>query len=389
MNNTQVKRLCIFSIYDPEGQIDEYIYYWLKEFGRVCDRIIAVSNGRLKEGHRLCQYADSVIERENTGFDGGGYADVLTNHLSHENIQEFDEIVLCNDTCYGPFDSLQEIFEKMDSKENDFWGIQLWDEGYAHWINSFFIVFRKNVIEDRNWFSYFKTHIDQRATSMAETYGNYEMGLYLWLTGKGYCYDCYAVPSGNHSMKCPDYFIEKCRFPFLKKRSFCPEHYHEDNLRKAMALIRNTGYDLSWIIDNISRKYDVSDELQSMAKTDEMDKQYLQYETKEYSVDKASRTPEEIIAFIRENNDKDMYVYGAGAFGSRVYLVYRSYMKNFRGFVVSQKSVDNVLGEKMYGIDEIDIERSAIIIGMDKRNTGSVLRGNLSDAKTILNLYEK
>lgn len=382
-----MKRLCIFSMYDPEGQADNYIYYWLKEFGKVCDRIIVVSNGRLREGHLLCQCADSVIERENTGFDGGAYADVLTSHLSYEKLQEFDEIILCNDTCYGPFVSLQEIFGEMDSKENDFWGIQLWDEGYAHWINSFFIVFRKNVIEDRNWFAYFKTHIDQKATSMAAAYGNFEMGLYLWLTGNGYRYDYYAVLSENHSMKCPDYFIEKCRFPFMKKRSFCPEHYHEDNLRKAMALIRNTGYDLSWIIDNISRKYDISNELRAMAKSDEMDKQYLQYETKEYSVDKASKTPEEIIAFIRENNDKDMYVYGAGAFGSRVYLVYRNYMKNFRGFVVSQKSMDSVLGEKMYGIDEIDIDRSAIIIGMDKRNTKTVLETKLACAENVLDLY--
>lgn len=383
-----MKRLCIFSVYDPEGQIDEYIYYLLKEFRKVCGEIIVVSNGRLKEGHLLQQYADQIIERENTGFDGGAYADVLTNHLSYENIQEFDEIVLCNDTCYGPFVPMQEIFREMDSKENDFWGIHLWDEGYARWLNSFFLVFRRKVIENRSWFAYFETHIDQKATSMAAVYGNYEMGLYLWLTGNGYCYDYYAVPSENHSMKCPDYFIEKCRFPFLKKRSFCPEHYHEDNLRKALALIRNTGYKLNWIIDNISRRYVISDEIKSMEKSDELDEQYLQYKTKEYSVDKASRTPEEIIEFIQQNNDKDMYVYGAGAFGSRVYLVYRSYMKNFKGFVVSKKSMDSVLGEKIYGIDEINFDKSAIIIGMDKKNTAEVLKNNLTGAGYVLDLYE-
>jgi glycosyltransferase involved in cell wall biosynthesis len=190
-------------------------------------------------------------------------------------------------------------------------------------------------------------------------------------------------------MKCPDYFISKCRFPFLKKRSFCPEHYHEDNLRKAMTLIRSKGYELHLIIDNVSRKYELSDEIKAMAKSDEMDAQYLQYETGEYSVDKASKTPEQIIAFIQKNNNKDMYVYGAGAFGSRVYLVYRKYMKNFKGFVVSKKTMDSVLGEKMYGIDEIPLDRSAIIIGMDKKNTETVLRENLAGAENVLNLYEQ
>ena len=386
-NYIDMKRLCIFSLYDPEGQIDEYIYYWLKEFCKICDRIIVVSNGHLKREHRLSQYAEQIIERENTGFDGGAYADVLTNHLSYEEIQKFDEIILCNDTCYGPFVPMEEIFEEMDSKENDFWGIQLWDEGYAKWINSFFWVFRNKVIADKGWYAYFKDRIDQSAISMAEAYGNYEMGLNLWLAEHGYMAGYYAIPVEMHNMKCPDYFIEKKKFPFLKKRSFCPEHYHEDNLRRALGLIRESGYDLNLIILNISRKYEISDEIKLMAGSAAMDEQYLKYETKEYSVDKASKTPEEIIEFIQKNNDKDMYVYGAGAFGSRVYLVFRSYIKNFKGFVVSKKSMNSVLGEKMYGIDEIDFERSAIIIGMDKKNTTEVLKYNLIGADYVLNLY--
>ena len=39
-----MKRLCVFSIFDPEGEVDAYIYYWLKEFKSVCDRIIVVSS---------------------------------------------------------------------------------------------------------------------------------------------------------------------------------------------------------------------------------------------------------------------------------------------------------------------------------------------------------
>ena len=296
---TKIERLCIFSIYDPEGQVDEYIYYWLQEFRKVCKYVIVVSNGHLKQGHFLEQYAEQIIERVNMGFDGGAYADVLTNHLSYMRIQKFDEIILCNDTCYGPFISMADIFDEMDSRENDFWGIQLWDEGYAQWINSFFMVFRKRIITDISWFKYFERRIDQMAISMAEAYGNYEMGLYLWLIENGYRYNYYAVQSDSHSMKCPDYFIKNYRFPFLKKRAFCQEHYHEENLRKALTLIRNTGYSLNLIIDNISRKYRISAEILAIAESDKMDRQYLEYETKEYSVDKAVRTPEEIIEFIR------------------------------------------------------------------------------------------
>lgn len=382
-----MKRLCIFSIFDIEGKIDKYIYHWLREFCKVCDYIVVVSNGCIQQGHMLSQYADQIIERANKGFDGGAYADVLTNHLSYRYLKEFDEVILCNDTCYGPFIPMQDIFDKMDSKGNDFWGIQLWDEGYARWINSFFLVFCKKVIMDREWLLYFENQIDKNALSMAEAYGKFEMGLYLWLIKKGYHYSYYAIPSDNHSMKCPDYFIEKCRFPFIKKRAFCREHYHEENLRKALALIRNKGYNLNWIIDNISRKYKISDTIREMAKSNKMDAIYLKYKTVLYPVDKSTKTPEDILKFIKKNNQKNMYIYGAGAFGSRIYQVYHKYMRNFKGFLVSEKNLDSVLEEKIYEINEIKLDESAIVIGMDKRNTAEVLKNNLIKADCVLNLY--
>lgn len=384
-----MKRLCIFSIFDPEGQVDEYIYYWLQEFRSVCDRIIVVSNGSLKKGHRLSQYSDNVIERENIGFDGGAYADVLTNHLSYEEIQKFDEIVLCNDTCYGPFVPMRDIFDKMDAQENDFWGIQYCDEGHAKWINSFFLVFRKRIIADKGWYKYFADRIDKKANNIAEAYGNFEMGLNLWIEEKGYVIGYYATPVEMHYMRSPDYFIEKYSFPFLKKRAFCTEHYRENNLRRALALIRKSGYDLNLILHNISRKYRISNELLLMGKSTLRDEQYIEYETKEYFAGKVARTPDEIIEFLRLNAEKEIYVYGAGAVGSRVYLTYRKYMECFKGFVQSRKNLDTVLGAKVYGIDEIDLNRSAIIIGMDKKNTEEVLRENLNGAKNVLNLYEE
>ncbi len=65
-------------------------------------RILAVVNGALgPDGReRLAPVVDEVLERQNTGFDIGAQRDAL-RHLG-EQVSEFDEIVLTNDTWFGP-----------------------------------------------------------------------------------------------------------------------------------------------------------------------------------------------------------------------------------------------------------------------------------------------
>ncbi|MCP6640597.1 rhamnan synthesis F family protein, partial [Klebsiella pneumoniae] len=76
-----------------------------------------VSNSALTTESRVAleAVADSVWERENTGFDVGAYREILERH--GDRIADFDEIVLMNYTFYGPIGSYDELFARMDASD--------------------------------------------------------------------------------------------------------------------------------------------------------------------------------------------------------------------------------------------------------------------------------
>ena len=109
------KRICLFSLYHPKGKVAGYVLHLLAELATVSERIIFISNGPLDvQGRKAVgRYTEEIIERQNTGFDGGAYKEVLLSYL-HRDLSDYDELILCNDTFWGPFLPLKTIFEEME-----------------------------------------------------------------------------------------------------------------------------------------------------------------------------------------------------------------------------------------------------------------------------------
>ena len=70
-----MKRICIFSFFDNDGIVDEYIEYYLNEISQIVKRIVIVVNGNIKNDYykKLLKYTDEIIVRENKGYDAGAY----------------------------------------------------------------------------------------------------------------------------------------------------------------------------------------------------------------------------------------------------------------------------------------------------------------------------
>lgn len=84
-----------------------------------------------------------------------------------------------------------------------------------------------------------------------------------------------------------------------------------------------------------------------------------------------------------------IYIYGAGAFGSRIYVCYKQYIKNFKGFVVSNPCSKSVMGEPVCCIDEVcNQSKNAYIMGLDRSNSLEVLRTKLKDEAHVLCLFD-
>jgi len=141
-----MNRACVFVHYDKDNIVDEYVYYYLQSLKEVCSKIIfvTVSNIKVCDIKKLEKLNIQVVVRDNVGYDFYSYK-VGLNYLDLNN---FDELILCNDSAFGPLFSLCDIFKYMKDKKCDFWGITECELIKYH-IQSYFLVFKKEIIDSK------------------------------------------------------------------------------------------------------------------------------------------------------------------------------------------------------------------------------------------------
>lgn len=121
--SSDARRATIYVVYDRRGMIEDYVLHALRGLRGDSEHILAVVNGELTdEGRaRLAGVTDDILVRENVGFDIWGHRDGLA-HLG-ERIADFDEIVLTNDTWFGPVRPYAPVFARMADESVHFWGM--------------------------------------------------------------------------------------------------------------------------------------------------------------------------------------------------------------------------------------------------------------------------
>lgn len=138
-------KIAVFAHYDENNQIKSYVLYYLQALRQVCDEIIFIttsclSNIELSEVSLLCS---NVISRENIGHDFYSYK-VGINTIG--DLSKVEQLILCNDSCYGPIFDLKPMFQRMNDSKADFWGISAVSRPQLH-IQSYFLVFNHKVIQ--------------------------------------------------------------------------------------------------------------------------------------------------------------------------------------------------------------------------------------------------
>ena len=104
--------------------------FLLADLRRVLTELIVIANGVVQdEGRkRLSRFADAFVVRENRGFDAGAWKEGIVAVCGEEKLRTFDEVVLANDSFFGPFIPFQTIFERMEERKLDFWGLSVHGE---------------------------------------------------------------------------------------------------------------------------------------------------------------------------------------------------------------------------------------------------------------------
>lgn len=270
-----MNRLAVYFFYDKGGCIRKYNLYYLESLKKIANTVIFVSNGELQKDSyiKVSSVADKILIRVNVGFDVWAYKEAL-EFVGWNEVIKFDELILCNFTCYGPVYPFKEMFDVMSARKNDFWGVAKHPEQKNYllpnkqgWIfehiMSYFMVIRHNMLNNPNFKSYWdnippiKTKTE--STAFHETVFTKHFESLGFVSDSFVDLEKYKGRANNSSIFYADKFLKEDRCPLVKRRAFFFPPYGDilnaSDGRQAKELMEfithNTDYDENMIWDDI------------------------------------------------------------------------------------------------------------------------------------------
>ena len=275
------KRCVIYFIYDKDGIIDDYVIDQLKDLRNNAQHIHCVINGKLSHDGKIAleQVADDIYVRENKGVDIGAYKAAI-EYLTWNFIRTFDELVVMNNTCFGPVYPFKECFDWAKTQDVDLWGLtccgnvnHLGTVDFLHYtknryhIQSNFVVYRNSLLKNNILENFFNEIPNDCNYIQSNLY--YEQAQPGYFLEKGFNASVYCDTTDdlNYSLLFnPLRLLKEYRIPLIKKRSFF--HHYTDVLyntagEATLNLIdyikTNTSYNLSFVWKSLLRTNNLSD----------------------------------------------------------------------------------------------------------------------------------
>ncbi|WP_291570852.1 rhamnan synthesis F family protein [Bradyrhizobium sp.] len=256
--------------FDEDGIVDDYFVHLLASLRPFCKKILLVSNGPLLEESeaKVAAVVDELIVRDNKGFDVGAYKEALMA-VGWDALGAFDEVLLFNHTFYGPLFPFTELFNEMDGRDCDFWGITahkkvvpnpLTGKGVLDFhVQSHFIAVRKSLVASKSFRDYWMAR--PKIKSYLNSILKHEIIFTKHFMDLGYSCEVYLdseeLDSIHPILDDIDEAVAK-RCPIMKRRSFFADPRQAEaksrDLPRALRLIAQTSdYDPALIWRNIVR----------------------------------------------------------------------------------------------------------------------------------------
>ncbi len=262
------KRLLIYVVYDRRGEVGDFVVYALERMREFCDTIVVVSNGPLTAGgrERLEALGDLVLERPNEGYDIWGYKHGLD--AMQDRLGEFDELLLVNDTWFGPIRPFAPLFERMNGHPLHFWGMTdhlrvephpFTQEGYLPYhLQSYWVAVRRQMFLSPEWVAYWRDLPEM--TSYSDAVTKHEGVFTEHFTQQGFSGEV-AFPTltdkiENHAVLYAEQLIE-AGCPTLKRRPFFQWPVFLDRVavvgKWTLEAAERSGYPVELIFDDLAR----------------------------------------------------------------------------------------------------------------------------------------
>lgn len=274
-----MKRLLLFSHYNKYDSLSEHVVFLLKNLQKYYDDTIIVSNSNLSDidRKRLSGLYTKLTVRKNEGYDFAAWRDGMVDS-GWKKLTGYDSVTIMNDTCFGPVYSFDPVFESMESKGVDFWGIISHRKVPAsesstgvtvpEHLQSFFVTFNKNVVASKS-FQNFWSNVTE-IQSVHDVIARYETKLTHILSQAGYKYAAFFDATNvdkDSAANLTIYSPEKCLeagMPLLKVKAFTHHRYPRYLVDKVREL---TGYPINLIEDYFNEYTEPNQQLIMFDKT--------------------------------------------------------------------------------------------------------------------------
>jgi rhamnosyltransferase len=271
------KRLGIYCIYDKNGVVGSFIPNFLHELTQYLTDLVVVVNGKLTAESRssLEKFTKHIVVRENKGLDAAAYRQILLS-TGWEKLAEYDEVICLNDTILGPVYPFSEMFQEMNSRDVDFWGITTYsqekvgNEFIPTHLQAYWHAYRRSLVMSQAFHEYWENFPE--LTDYAAVTHQHEIPFTKHFERLGFKWssyiDCnrYADQSPYPLLYMPTDILRDQRCPIFKRRVFFLDYsflFNETAGQPASDLYRflkaETNFDTNLLWDSLLPNYNISD----------------------------------------------------------------------------------------------------------------------------------
>lgn len=267
-----MKRLALYVLYEKNGNVRKYVTFYLEALKKVAEKVVVIVNGKLSDSGRAALEACGVdfFVRENTGLDFSAWKAALERE-GREQVLRYDELILCNCSCYGPLYPFTEVFAAMGERDCDFWGLYRHPgtEGvHPPHLQSYFLVIRKRLLKSDAFREYWKCLKPARNWREAVTQ---ETLFTPYFEEKGFscCAFIEECASGglveDPTVLLPHKLILENNFPLIKRKAFSENYtffFDLGNVSQAKSLIeilKDSEFPVEYVYEDILQTMQISD----------------------------------------------------------------------------------------------------------------------------------
>lgn len=239
-------RIAVVSCYFSDGKIPDTLMILLRGIKEAADNIVLIGDCPVfsTEMDKLDGLVWHAEFRRHCQYDFGSYKKGLVFLRNSGSLDDGStrELVMMNDSCYGPVYPFSESFRNMEKELCDFWGMT----GYRadlldHHICSYFLVFREPVIISSaldEFFDRIRGPFDR-----FKVIAQLETKLTRFLREKGFFWQTYRDNRDLDLFVNPLTLLKEYRIPLLKKKSFLG--LSREDLNDVLSIVRDANPELA------------------------------------------------------------------------------------------------------------------------------------------------